>query len=371
MKRKLMAFALVFAMLASLSPAVAADEMSAQPTVEEILNEYHRKAFEAQTRGETDTASTRSRRSGSTKTLEQETVDTLTAAGYEAYNVTADNYETLEADLHTNFSEMGLNKDGSYIVIVSSEKSGANPPSGTNGNARVIDPPAYEDFYGDGSGFEYTHGGTTYVMRYLTVTSTTGSNMSVSSTYDLLSSVWYEDAAMDIFNTTLVSAIDKMITIGKNTIPLGTIASLLYDWGTDDNYTELEPGTLTIHATTAWTAHTIQIWNSIDEKWKTAQSSAYAISRAKCVGYVYNPNINDSTWYDGIECSATRYSPKYYETPQRLSDAVYGYNYGVIYYDRTEDIEFFLGNETGEIIYNADFGPLFVHTEWWGVPEYS
>ena len=40
MKRKLIAFALIFAMLASLSPAVAADEMSATPTVEEILNEY-------------------------------------------------------------------------------------------------------------------------------------------------------------------------------------------------------------------------------------------------------------------------------------------------------------------------------------------
>lgn len=31
--------------------------------------------------------------------LEQETVDTLTAAGYEAYNVTGENYTALETEL--------------------------------------------------------------------------------------------------------------------------------------------------------------------------------------------------------------------------------------------------------------------------------
>ena len=48
MKRKLVAFVLVFALLASLSPAVAADEMSATPMVEEILSEHHGTTAEAQ-----------------------------------------------------------------------------------------------------------------------------------------------------------------------------------------------------------------------------------------------------------------------------------------------------------------------------------
>ena len=48
MKRKLMVFTLVFAMLASLSPAVAADETSATPMVEEILSEHHGTTVEAQ-----------------------------------------------------------------------------------------------------------------------------------------------------------------------------------------------------------------------------------------------------------------------------------------------------------------------------------
>jgi hypothetical protein len=60
-------------------------EKDAEPnetrTMEEILNEYHQKAAEAQLSAEKNTgASSRSAAPG--KTLEQETVETLTAAGY-------------------------------------------------------------------------------------------------------------------------------------------------------------------------------------------------------------------------------------------------------------------------------------------------
>ena len=109
-------------MLTSLSPAVTADEMSAKPTVEEILSEYHRNAFESRANGDTETSSTWSHRNVNAKTLEQETVDTLNNAGYEAYIVTTDNYETLEAELKTDFNAMGLDPNGEYIVVI----SGAN-----------------------------------------------------------------------------------------------------------------------------------------------------------------------------------------------------------------------------------------------------
>ena len=47
MIKRMIALFLVIAMLVPLSSAVAADATSAPPTVEEILSEYHRKAFEA------------------------------------------------------------------------------------------------------------------------------------------------------------------------------------------------------------------------------------------------------------------------------------------------------------------------------------
>ncbi len=73
-------------MLVPLSPVVAADETTVTPTIEEILNSYHDQAFEAQSAEENGDASTYAR-GGSNQTLEQETVDALTDAGYEAYAV--------------------------------------------------------------------------------------------------------------------------------------------------------------------------------------------------------------------------------------------------------------------------------------------
>ena len=84
MTKKIIALTVLFAMLVPFFSAAAADEPTSQPTIEEILNEYHQKAFDAQVAGQQAGASTYSRNSGSTNTLEQETVDTLTAAGYEA-----------------------------------------------------------------------------------------------------------------------------------------------------------------------------------------------------------------------------------------------------------------------------------------------
>lgn len=41
MLKKMIALLTIFAMVLPLSPVVAADEPSAQPTIEEILNGYH------------------------------------------------------------------------------------------------------------------------------------------------------------------------------------------------------------------------------------------------------------------------------------------------------------------------------------------
>ena len=110
--KKIVSLLLILTMLVTLSPAVAADDSSATPTVEEILNSYHVKAFEAKIAEERDGASTYSRRSGTEKTPEEEAVDELTAAGYEAYNVTPENYYSLEEALHTDFSTLGLDPRG-------------------------------------------------------------------------------------------------------------------------------------------------------------------------------------------------------------------------------------------------------------------
>ena len=88
-------------------------------TVEDILNEYHEKSFALETAEAGTNPAFRSGRSGSSgKSLEEETVEELTAAGYEAYHVTSSNYGELEANLHTDFADMGLDPEGSYIIVL-------------------------------------------------------------------------------------------------------------------------------------------------------------------------------------------------------------------------------------------------------------
>ena len=171
MKKRMIALLLTFAMLVPFTPAVAADDNVPRPTLEEILSEYHQKAFEAEAAEQTGRASTNSRSVGNPgKTLEQETVDTLNATGYEAYNVTSENYETLEKQLQTDFSEMGLDPDCSYIIAISGEESSAG------NNARGPNPGIVPALPPDGGGsptlFEHTYNGKTYHMRYVTVVAT-------------------------------------------------------------------------------------------------------------------------------------------------------------------------------------------------------
>lgn len=102
----------------------AQNEEGPVKTVAEILNDYHAKSFEKQIAQESETVRAYARSSGSAeKTLEEETVEELTAAGYEAYNVTSSNYEELEASLKTDFEDLGLDPNESYIIVISGEEA--------------------------------------------------------------------------------------------------------------------------------------------------------------------------------------------------------------------------------------------------------
>lgn len=319
MKRKLMAFALVFAMLASLSPAVAADEMSATPTVEEILNEYHQKAFEAQTQGETDTASTWSRR-GQTQTLEQETVDTLTDAGYEAYNVTADNYETLEAELKTDFAAMGLDPEGSYIVVIHGEDSDTS----TNENARStysISPEIDLEGpdYPGGSSFIYTHEGTSYTMRYVTVTAAEDSTLGMTSSVELFEGMTVDQMwdAMNLHMTVL----SYVPIIGT----AGSIYSILSAVLPEIDSTQ--PSALDYRGATSWTVTYLDIWDSANGAWRHCASIEYATARYFKDYTYFDPTTKQ---YEEIATNGiygTVYSENYNDRDLMKSHAVLAFGY--------------------------------------------
>ena len=94
MRNKLLALILVCCMLLSTIPGAvtAASQSPTQSNLDEILDNYHQKAIEARYH---QTASSNTRSIENEKSLEEETVDLLIDAGYEAYHVTPDNYDNL------------------------------------------------------------------------------------------------------------------------------------------------------------------------------------------------------------------------------------------------------------------------------------
>ena len=358
MYKKAIAIILICVMLVSISPAVAADDAPVKPTIEEILNDYHQKTLESRTANERGAAANYSRNSNSgSKSLEQETVDILTAAGYEAYNVTSDNYATLETELKTDFAEMGIDPNGSYIVAVGGQDSNI-----TKSDSRAINLPSEEDFGGQDGSFTYTYNGTTYIMRFVTVTAADDPGFRVSTAYSLSNIDNKPNIIGDILSTTLSMAIDSKT--GK--IPIGTILSLLGGWIPRDNQGNLlvlDSNTIIIHAETVWTRNYIQIWHSGYGRWYTAQSSAYANSLAYCAGTAYDSALNRPVPVIGEPQSKTTYALYYNNTEQRKIIAVESYVAGIYSHAFTGDIGFYLVEETGEINFNETQDPLFAHED--------
>lgn len=361
--KKLISAILICCMMLPMILASAAEEATVPPTIEEILNSYHNQAFEAQSAEENGGASTYARGSSS-QTLEQETVDALTDAGYEAYNVTGENYEALENALNTDFAAMGLDPASSYVVVI----SGEDPAAQSNPNARVL-PPANDDFDGDdgggGSSFLYVQDGITYTMRYVTVASDASADLRKSTLYTLQEineMAVFAGCALEALANLAIEYTEEKI---ETSIPLLAEIAFLADWmkaRDPEVYIALGDNMLTIHATSVWTLSYIQVWDATQKSWVTAQSSCYSVSRLTAAGYLYNKNIKDYEWVATEEIVLTTYSGYYNHSARRKEVAVEGFTKKYPLHDSTGDICFSFYSITGtDLLPNGE--PLFTHKQ--------
>ena len=339
MKKRMLALFLMLAMLVPLIPAVAADDAVPRPTVEEILNEYHEKAFEEKAAERSGGASAYSRgATNSGKTLEEETVDTLNAAGYEAYNVTSANYETLEEQLQTDFADMGLDPDGSYIITISGDESS---PSN---NARLV-PGTVPSQAPDGGGptfFTYTYNGKSYSMRYVTVT--TAENGFLGSPYftiNLLENYGVIDTWEDLeIPITIVSAIPKFSWAGD-------VYSLLTPLIL--NTSPRQTNTLDLQTASSWTVKYTQVYNLATGKWQKRASVEY-VKMTYFMGFTYySSEVNDYVKELFTDRYATVYSELYNDTEKMKENAAWvSEEEGRWFRDAVDFVEYKIGN--GETI---------------------
>ena len=352
--KKVIAMTLICALLIPCFAATAAEPeaTTAQPTIEEILNAYHERAFAARTQEETAATYSRGVNENS-KTLEQETVDTLTEAGYEAYNVTADNYDSLQESLETDFSDMGLDPAYSYIVIIGGEDDQPSNSARSVGGSVIVPTPGGDE---GGTGIRHTYNGVTYTMRSVTIASTADPCLQQSTRHSFFEE---DDTAGHISNVLSYFAFWG-IDSDYADLPLGSVYSLWQDWSATDVYTVDSESMPTMTVGTNWSLRYIQVWDDVLDRWVTSQCSSYAQTYAHVSGYVQNHTTGEVEVIDSGSKTATVYSP-YYNLYSRYDRAAMGFVAGDIYRDYA-DVGFYFFN-LNHVCINADGSPVLIHSE--------
>lgn len=285
--KRLTAMILALCVFFSVQTSFVSAESTSQKTetraIEEILEEYHLKAMNTQFGAEKNGETSRSASSG--KTLEQETVEELTTAGYEAYNVTGNNYKDLEKTLKTDLSSLGIHSNGSYIVVVSGENCGDDGREENKTNSRlggnVIEQVGGT---GDGTGGSsvvmHTYNGKTYTMRYVTVTATDDAEQRMRSYINLREEYGVEDLWNDLdIYVTLISSVSELSFAG---ILYSWISALLPDIEDTD-------GELKYFANTNWNIKYIQVYDYQTAEWVTSASTEFVTASCSLIYAEYNP----------------------------------------------------------------------------------
>lgn len=318
--KKIIALSLIFALLAPVSPALAAgseintQSETAPSKLEEILNEYHRKSFQAQVTG-ISTCSTG-------KSLEEETVEALNNSGYEAYYVTGDNYEGLESTLQTDFSAMGLSKESSYIVTLSFDNPAQDKIEIDDGGL------------GGTSSYTYTYNGTAYKMRNITVTASTATELAQTSTKSINKSEYPK--LLDV----LLGVIADGMLVGSAMTFLDIVEASVPD-GADTTYTNV-----VYTAGSSWTVIYYQVYESFSGDWISCASKEYVTLRHWVDFVYYDYTINTYDRHTIEDEIGVAFSPNYLDYDKLHKDGLASYLRGVPFQpDTVEEIKYtFNGN---------------------------
>lgn len=330
MTPKIIAVFLICAMLIPFSSAVAADKDTVMPTIDEILSAYHQKALQEQTNPSARSAGSRS---GSGKTLEQETVDELTAAGYEAYNVTAENYTSLEAALKTDFGDMGLDPEGSYIVVIHGEETQDNT-NGARGLDDIVQNPG--DISGGTPPVSYTYNGTTYYMRYVTVTAADNNQLGMTSYIELLDMCDAQDIYEYLGIPVSIAAL----------IPGFTMVGVVYDlFGLlpDADLPGFE--SMLYQGGTNWTVTYVQVYDSLLKEWRFRYSVEYVTMRYFTTSTYYNSETNEYVQLNNSGSYPTVYSENYHNTSLIKHNAALAAANNGRWVDAVDEVRYAWGDE--------------------------
>lgn len=343
--KRFLGLILALAIIASFPLSVLGLENTDNPLVhnndtnslETILNQFHYQSSLASTNS-SRSASYSSNSSDSTllDDLRIDTVETLQSAGYIAFDVNQNTYDYVEQTLNTDLSQICPDSTGTYIIVISGEETldSVNPASSIGGSA--------------GASFQYTYNGTSYTLRYLTVTANDNGSYYKSSYYDVLKSKT-GDFIVRCLDTLISIALDQI----EEKIPLGTIASIL---GLSVGNINIDkPMTAILHANSGWTRVYTQIMIPDTGEWFLGSSTEFV----QCVTYMsgdyYNATTNTSTNIPENRVTKINKSTYYSNPDWKKQNAVLGYLRGSTIFDTTGKVEYEYGGDV-VITHLVNFG---------------
>lgn len=283
-------------------PVSAADvvETTQTASVEEILSDFHIKLHAAKVAANNNA---RSASNSDNNKLLEDTVKTLTDAGYEAYSVTGATFEAVEEALDTDLSAIGLDPNYSYIVVAEGEPLNTNTRDALGGTPSTS--------------FSYTYNGKTYTMRYLTVTAADDPAYGKTDEYDLL-----ESAFGDFVVRCLDASIQVTLDYIANPVPLGTVAGLLgFSVGNIDTSS---PMSLRLEGSANWTRVFTQVLDPSDGLWIYGSCVEYVNSLLAMSGSYYKAATNRYTTIAKEIDVDTVYSDEYFDLDWRKEKGAYG-----------------------------------------------
>ena len=329
MLRKLVLICLVFLLFVASPISVFAVESSdtiiTNSSIEEIIDDFHTLSFLVQT-NHSETLLATSNLDNTMDLIRKTTVSSLLDAGYQAYDVNADTYSYVRATLNTDLEKICSDPNDSYIIVISGENN-SNIASASSSIGGTAD-----------ASFNYTYNGTTYTMRYLTVTAANNPDYAKASTANLL-----ESKSLTLIQNCLDSAIAAYFD-ALTKIPLGTFASIC---GLSiSNFDTSQSATLNMNAGTNWTRVYTQIYNSNTGDWVFASSVEYAKIKSYMSGLYYDSSSNAYKQVPENALSDLVNSSNYANLTWRKENAVLGYLTNSTIFDMTGAVSYTHGNKT-------------------------
>lgn len=316
----LLSVILCIALIVATVLPVSVTAVQSKESVEKILAEFQSKVFEAKQTKQHSFANNGTY--DDLDMLQSQTIQKLRDNGYDAYGITNANYDSAQELFNTNFSDIGLKKECSYIVIVGNPDSGM---SSINSRSRST----------VGSTYSYTHKGVTYTMRTVTVTSSDDPNYHQMSEVDLLTS--RTDSFIQILLNASLESFAEYLGISKvfGTIRLMMdIVGIEVDFSGDDCLARLNAGT-------AWTRTFTQVWNDNFNTWEYGSSVEQADQLCTVTGMAF---VHEAGQYQELKGPKKRIivkSANYDSFTWKNSQAITSMLSGMpVVYDKTGDIHY-------------------------------